>query len=173
MAQGSEVQHPPVQTGFIIPSPWGVCGGVGAQVLLTPLNAAVEHKDAFLLGRVYRGRDLQPYPEPWDELSLFLLHSGVPPSSAACPLTSLSLSLVATTFTARVWHGSNLIPSALLCPPHTSSHRSAPVLLRVLLSPPCLLRASPTASAQPRWGRTARCCWHGSAHGLRTAWEGH
>lgn len=114
-----------------------------------------------------------PAALPWDELSLFLLHSDVPLSRAARPLTSLSLCLVAITFTAHVWHGSNLIPSALLCLPHTSSHRSAPVPLRVLLSPPCLLRASPTASAQPRWGRTARCCWHGSAHGLRTAWEGH
>lgn len=84
MAHCSEVQHPPVETGFIIPSSWGVCGD--AQVLLTLLNETLEHKDAFLLGWVYKGRDLQPCPGPWDELSLFLLHPGVPSTCALIPV---------------------------------------------------------------------------------------
>lgn len=121
-------------------------------VLLPRSECDSEHKNAFLLACVDKGRFLQPCPGPWDELSLFLLH----PTSAACPLTSLFL--VAITFTATAWQApvSFFLPCFALCfplahptPVHTSLHPSLSVSF--CPHPGCLLSASLTASAQPCW----------------------
>lgn len=169
MAHGSEVQHPPVETGFIIPLSWGVCGGVGAQVLLlTPLNVTWNTKMPFCLDVFTKagicspalglGMSCPPAPRCAQHPAV------LPVPSHPCPCGHHIY---------RQGLAQPQSPSFCLALPFASPlpapHQFTPVCTS---PPPCLLSASPTAPAQLCWepavgaaGMGVSISWRGTGGG--------